>query len=262
MTVPEKRWLTGREPTQAIYGTEVRVVGRSGSWRKVVVPSQPTNLDPRGYPGWLPSRQLTGSAPVRSARSVVVRSATTWAWSGWTRHGPAGTRLMELSYDTRLPVLRAAPAYIVVGLLGGRRAAVDPASLMVAPTGRGSSTVTGKDIVNEAERFMGLPYLWGGTSGFGFDCSGLTYAVYAAFGTTLPRDASQQGAHGIPIQRSLLMPGDLVFFREAADGPVAHVGLYLANDSVLDAPHTGAAIRIVRISSFRYYAGARRYLSR
>jgi cell wall-associated NlpC family hydrolase len=261
MTVTEKELLTGKVETQTIYGTEVHVVSRRGTWAKVVVPSQPSQLDARGYPGWLPSRQLTGSAPRRTAKSVVVRSPTTWVWSAWTRRGPSGTRLLEVSYDTRLPVVRVTSSYVVVTLLGRRQAAVRAADVAVTAT-RPTPTATRRVVVNEVKKFMGLAYLWGGTSGFGFDCSGLTYAVYAAFGVTLSRDASQQAVHGTPIERSSLLPGDLVFFRESATGPVAHVGLYVGNDAVVDAPHTGTAVRVDPLSKFPHYAGARRYLSR
>jgi hypothetical protein len=56
--------------------------------------------------------------------SAVIRSRTAWLWSNWTRAGVAGTHVMQVSYDTRLPVLRSTPAYVVVSLIGGRQAAV------------------------------------------------------------------------------------------------------------------------------------------
>jgi cell wall-associated NlpC family hydrolase len=260
MTLAQKRELTGKAETQAIYGTRVGVVDRRGAWLKVVLPSQPSNLDARGYPGWVPSRQLTGTAPVRTSQTAIVRTGTTWLWSDSTVNGPAGSRLMEISYDTRLPVIRSTPAYVVVSLLGGRHAAVNPHAVAIRSTGT-SAAASRNAVVDEAKGFLGLPYLWGGTSGFGFDCSGLTYAVYAAFGRTLSRDASQQARNGTPIQGSSLLPGDLVFFRDSASGPVAHVGLYVGNGSMIDAPHTGAVVRIDQVSSFPYYAGARRLLA-
>ena len=64
MTVQQKLWLVGRLETQALYGTKVTVTGHYGTeWAKVAIPSQPTNRDPRGYPGWVPTRQLTAPPP-------------------------------------------------------------------------------------------------------------------------------------------------------------------------------------------------------
>lgn len=114
--------------------------------------------------------------------------------------------------------------------------------------------------VRALQRALARFYLWGGTSGFGYDCSGLTYAVYHADGLTISRDADQQAVHGTSVARSHLQPADLVFFRASPSGPISHVGLYLRDGSMIDAPHTGAVIRIDRVSSFPYYAGARRYL--
>jgi cell wall-associated NlpC family hydrolase len=117
-------------------------------------------------------------------------------------------------------------------------------------------------VVAEARKFLGLPYLWAGVSGFGFDCSGFTYSVYRAFGLILSRDADQQAVHGKPVTRGALRSGDLVFFRESANGTIGHVGMYVGSGMMIDAPNTMARIRIEPIASFSYYAGARRYLSR
>ena len=262
MTVAQKLWLVGKLETQALYGTKVTVTGHDGTeWTKVAIPSQPTNRDPRGYPGWVPTRQLTATAPASTPVSVVIRTRTAWLWSSWTSTGVAGTHVMRVSYDTRLPVLLSTPAYAVVSLIGGRQAAVRRGDAVLHTWGTAWG-VTRAKVVAEARKFTGLQYLWAGTSGFGYDCSGFTYSAYHAYGRTLSRDADQQAVHGTPVARTSLLPGDLVFFRDSPSGPIGHVGIYVGNGNMIDSPQTGAAIRIEPVSAYPYYAGARRYLSR
>lgn len=98
----------------------------------------------------------------------------------------------------------------------------------------------------------------GGTSGFGFDCSGLTYLDYRARGRTIPRDADAQAATGAAVSRDALRAGDLVFF--AARGTVHHVGIYAGGGRMVDSPQTGGVVEVVVVASGGY-AGARRYLS-
>ena len=120
---------------------------------------------------------------------------------------------------------------------------------------------SGAAVLSEAERFLGLPYMWAGTSGFGVDCSGLTYLVYRQLGVTLPRDAADQAAAGTPVGKADLRPGDLVFF---AFGPqIDHVGIYAGAGLMIDSPHTGASVEEVPLWSRSLavaYRGARRYL--
>ncbi len=261
MTVQQKLWLVGKLETQALYGTPVIVTGHRGTeWTKVVIPSQPTNRDSRGYPGWVPTRQLTRTAPATAAASAVIRSPTAWLWSNWTSTGVAGTHVMRVSYDTRLPVVRSTPAYAVVSLIGGRQVAVRSSDVALHRWGTAWG-ITRAKVVAEARKFAGLQYLWAGTSGFGYDCSGFTYSVYHAYGRTLSRDADQQAVHGTPVARASLLPGDLVFYRDSASGPIGHVGLYVGNGNMIDSPQTGVAVRIEPVSSYPFYAGARRYLS-
>jgi hypothetical protein len=261
MTVAQKQWLVGKLETQALHGDKVIVTGHWRKWSHVVIPGQPTNRDSRGYPGWIPTVQLTRTAPAAAGTSAIIRSATAWLWTGWRASGVAGRKLMLASYDTRLPVARATATYVQVKLIGGRNVAVRRGDVVLhsARTAWGARRTK---VVAEARKFLGLSYLWGGTSGFGFDCSGFTYSVFRAYGVTLSRDADQQAVHGTPVARTRLLPGDLVFFRGSSTGPVVHVGMYLGGGNMIDAPHTGAAVRIEPLSSFPYYAGARRYLSR
>jgi cell wall-associated NlpC family hydrolase len=166
-----------------------------------------------------------------------------------------------MSYGTSLPVAHATNTYVEVVLLGGRHVALRRSDVVLHTAGT-SWGATRARVLAEARKFLGLAYLWAGTSGFGYDCSGFTYSAYAAYGVRLARDADQQAVHGTLVARSALQPGDLVFFRSSATGPISHVGMYIGGGNMINAPHTGAVIRIDPVSSFANYAGARRYLSR
>ena len=263
MTVADRRWLVGRVQTQALYGTAVTVLRQRGRWSYVVVRAQPTPLDRRGYPGWMPTRQLTGNVSLigllRTHPVAIVKTPT-----AWLRDPVAHKRRLQVSFATRLPIVgRAGDSDLVATPNGGRLAILTrkvreyPSVAAVRPAG-------GRVLATAAKRFLGLPYLWGGTSGFGFDCSGLTHAVYRRFGIRIPRDADAQAAHGTPVSIAELRPGDLVFFAgPGGTGTVHHVAMFVGSGRVIEAPRTGSTVRIVPLSTLAAeYAGARRYLAR
>ncbi|MHB1507961.1 MAG: C40 family peptidase [Acidimicrobiales bacterium] len=103
-------------------------------------------------------------------------------------------------------------------------------------------------IANTAATYLGVPYVWGGSSpSTGFDCSGLAQWVYGAAGIAIPRTATAQYLAGPPVPASSIVPGDLVFFGLVAnpEPPYAeHVGIYIGHDEMVDAPHTGAVVRV------------------
>jgi cell wall-associated NlpC family hydrolase len=104
-----------------------------------------------------------------------------------------------------------------------------------------------------AAQYLGVPYVWGGASPGGFDCSGLVMYVYAQLGISLPHYTVSQWNATIPISPSAMQPGDLVFF----DG-LGHVGIYIGNGQFIDAPHTGSVVRVDSLAGFGGFDGARR----
>jgi cell wall-associated NlpC family hydrolase len=121
---------------------------------------------------------------------------------------------------------------------------------------RGSSlTTTGEQIVAIAQRYMGVPYVYGGASPSGFDCSGLVQYVFNQVGISIPRVAADQSKGGQAVSRDNLQPGDLVFF----GSPISHVGIYIGNGQYINAPKTGDVVKISSLSSRTDYNCARRY---
>jgi len=119
-------------------------------------------------------------------------------------------------------------------------------------------------IVRTAKHYIGLSYRWGGSSAaYGFDCSGLTMAVYHYHGLNIPRSSREQYRAGNPVDVSDLLPGDLVFFTTSWGSKVSHVGIYAGDGRFTHAPGQGKRVRFDKLSKRYYqsrYAGARAYL--
>jgi len=118
-------------------------------------------------------------------------------------------------------------------------------------------------IVRTAESFVGVPYKWGGISpSAGFDCSGLTMAVYQLNGLRLPRVSAEQYTYGKLIRKKELKKGDLVFFATSGGNNVSHVGVYVGNNKFIHAPSAGKSIHAESLSNRYYkkrYVGAKTY---
>jgi cell wall-associated NlpC family hydrolase len=111
-------------------------------------------------------------------------------------------------------------------------------------------------VVGIAMQYLGVPYVWGGASPSGFDCSGFIMYVYAQVGVSLPHHAASQYSHGTPVSRDQLQPGDLVFFNG-----LGHAGIYIGGGQFIHAPHTGDVVKISSLSDSWYastWVGGRR----
>ena len=120
---------------------------------------------------------------------------------------------------------------------------------------RGGATVSQGAIIAYASNFLGTPYLWGGTTPSGFDCSGFTQYVYAHFGISVGRTTFDQINDGVEVSRDKLQPGDLVFFGSFANPH--HMGMYIGDNNYIHAPHTGDVIKISALGRNDYVTARR-----
>jgi cell wall-associated NlpC family hydrolase len=255
MSLSQRRALDLRSDTEALLGDRVIVVRLRTRWAKVVVPSQPSQKDPRGYPGWVPRRQLTAAAPATSGEVATVTARTTWLLSD----DAAARRRAEISFGTDLPGVGSAPGHVRVAVPGATVMRLPDSAVVVHAPGTAALPARRSALTATAKSFLGVHYLWGGLSGFGIDCSGLTWLDHRVHGILVPRDALPQARAGRAV--STQRPGDLVFY--AVHGVVHHVSMYLGDGLVIHAPHTGDHVRTVAFSAQplrSQYAGTRRYL--
>ncbi|MGH3498736.1 MAG: NlpC/P60 family protein [Nocardioidaceae bacterium] len=227
----ERLGLHGRTLTQALLGEPLEVVGEREHWLEVVLPWQPSSSSIHGYRGWVRSTHVGPAAADSETRVVVVAPSAVLH----TDFGP-----MPVSYGTILPLLRADDEVLHVATPAGTaQVRRDDATVRHQPA---DPLDTGW-MLHSARQFLGLRYMWGGTSGWGFDCSGLVHLVHRAAGVTLPRDAFDQAAAVPEVPLDDADPGDLYFFAQPG-GRVFHVGFATSGPPhdprrMLHAPETG-----------------------
>lgn len=203
---------------------------------------------------------------IRTTKAVIVKRTATLqkdtAQLATDQHAQA---LVKQRVEGGLHALQVRESRIsadIKHIIAVEQQRADAAAAAAASSGVGDtnipvppSSTLGGQAVAIAEQYLGVPYVWGGASPSGFDCSGLTMYVYGQLGVSLPHNAAAQYGMGTPVPRDALEPGDLVFF----DG-LGHVGIYVGGGSFIHAPHTGDVVRISSMTGWydTNYVGARR----
>ncbi|MFN8607776.1 MAG: C40 family peptidase [Vulcanimicrobiota bacterium] len=243
--------------TQALLGDEVQLLEQRGDWLKVYV--KPQYRTPQGYPGWLRKECVVKEPPhpsnaslVVSVPEVVLRAKPETAAKVVDRAGLGSVLAVAGPCDK--------PGWTAFWVPGLKEQAYAPSKSFEAPPP--APVTDGRVIVETAAQLKGTPYLWGGMSYKGIDCSGFTYTAYKVHGITLPRDADQQFEVGIPVKLEELQPGDLLFFGDSAK-EITHVGMYMWDGKFIHASGSLGGVTVTKVDHPKYSAifqGARRML--
>lgn len=203
--------------TQAIYATNVDVVEEREGWARVRTPDD--------YSGWMQASDFLKSAPyAASGKIAYVESlfANLYRESSITRHAP----LLTVPFETRLEIVAERDAgerrWVQVRLPDDRAAWVQRGDVVFAPVAQSLG-----EAMEFGRRFIGLPYLWGGTSTLGYDCSGYIQMLFRRQGLTIPRDAGPQSRWEgfVSVSTDDLRPGDLLYFGPS-EQKITHTGMY------------------------------------
>jgi gamma-D-glutamyl-L-lysine dipeptidyl-peptidase len=243
---------------QAHFGENVRALGESGKWRYVQGADQ--------YLGWIKSDEVAVMAHYGEDHVVGVLL-------GQVREAPRPDAevIARLPAGTRVPPIKASiqqadgtyreipyehpggwrEIHLAPGSRTGYIAEADLADVRQLP----HRFPTADDYLKTAEAFIGVPYLWGGTTALGLDCSGFVQQVYLLNGVALPRDADQQAVLGRKVDEA--RAGDLMFF---GDDSVTHVALATSAREFMHAPMSGGVVERGQLGGERKLRAIRRYL--
>lgn len=212
--------LHGRTLTQLLIGEPALVLEEAGGWSKVAGLYQESSTHEHGYPGWVRTAHL--ATPVDRTTGptafVVASSAACEVEQAGTFEVSCGTGFWV--DDAR----EVAEDRVAVLLPGGQRGTLPRSGVRLAHKEEPSS-YSPDDLLATARLFLGVRYLWGGTTGWGLDCSGLVHLTYRTHGKLVPRDAFDQAASPRldPVDLAAVQPGDLYFFARPGER-VYHVG--------------------------------------
>ena len=233
---------------QALMGTVVEIIGESGYWRHIVSPEpytawvnemglvEMTQDEVNDYIDCLKYICTTDFTHIYAEPSLESERISDFVMGG----------LVRSLFNGKGKPLKSGK-FLACMLPSGRCGWVQKADVQDFDTWVAERNATADAIINTAFNFLGVPYMWGGTSIKHVDCSGLVRSVFFMNGILLPRNASQQARAGVPVPLDALEPGDLIFFGTPADGEkkesISHVGIYMGDDVYIHAS------QVVRIST-------------
>lgn len=229
--------------TQSLLGWPALVMGVEGDWFHL--------QSQDGSPGWARVDHFTLPDRSENAPTIEIKQVAVPLYDGAAQVG-------TIYMGSRLILFETVDQYYQVAMPGGGTALVQKNHAVIL---KNPKTCNSQEILDVANQFMGAPYLWGGMSVRGIDCSGLTYMAYFSQGYQLPRNAQDQYKIGLPVAKENLRAGDLVFFSTIDPGP-SHVGIYLSEGFFLNArTREGVTVTSFEDEFFATrYLGARRYL--
>ena len=250
--------------SQAIYGSNVTLLTARGEWCRIQTADH--------YKGWVPSRHLrlvqSGNGYATAGTIVEVESlfANIYREPDVTKHKP----VLTIPFESRLEVI---PEHQIPehqedekpdAKKAGKGKEAKPSTegwLQVRLPDKRSAWIQASDVVSDpkplsipesielAKRFLGIPYLWGGSSSFGFDCSGFTQMLMRARGFNMPRDADKQAAWTgvVAVDRKDIQPGDLLFFG-SSPRDITHTGMYIGDGQFIhDSTNGHPVVQIGRL---------------
>ena len=229
--------------TQSTLGTPLRVYKESGGWFLVQTPDS--------YLGWLDPGGFVAMTEAEYRQWQQAEKVAYLPDQGFSLAAPAtgAQRVSDLLAGNILLYQGSEGGFSKLQYPDGRAAYVPDEDVMNYELWLASRDPSAEKIIETAFRFMGRPYLWGGTSSKGVDCSGFTKTVFYLNGLLLPRDASQQVHVGAPVQTDTtlagLQPGDLLFFGRKASGEkpekITHVAIYLGEGKII---HSSGIVKV------------------
>jgi cell wall-associated NlpC family hydrolase len=242
--------------TQAILGTDLAIVESQDGWLYVRLPDQ--------YHGWIEARHVRAYASDQAPYASAGQVAEIQHLLAFLYHNPDNTRrapTLQVTLGARLEVASVSEDRVQVRLPDRTAAWVRGGDVVLLEAGRPRSRGTVQQVIRTAKRFLGLPYLWGGTTPLGIDCSGFVQLVYHLNGVALLRDSHIQYTQAdlAPVDKEELQAGDLIFFGQTA---ITHVGLYMGGGEFIHATtHIRPIVQISRLDEPHWiglYRGARR----
>jgi hypothetical protein len=220
--------------SQAIYGANVGVLEQKDGWARIRTADD--------YTGWAPLSALkTGQPYAARGRVAEVQSlfAHVYREASVTKHAP----VLTVPYETKLEVIGEPEGqrWLQVRLPDDRPGWIQLGDISFDPKPIGIP-----EMIELSKRFLGLPYTWGGTSSFGYDCSGFAQMLCRRRGFNLPRDAQPQADWSgvIAVERKDLQAGDLLYFG-SSDKKITHTGIYIGDGKFINATtHETPMVRI------------------
>lgn len=229
--------------TQVLMGMVVTLLKREGGWFYVQSYDR--------YLGWIEGESMQRVTEERLEHWRSQKRLMTTATVGFVMEKPSLTSrpVSDVVVGCTFAALGRSGRFLKVGLPDGRTGYIEASLVQDFGEWKHMRTLSPESVERSATTFLGVPYLWGGTSAKGFDCSGFTKTVYRMNGLELDRDANQQSLQGDPIpgdgEWANLRKGDLLFFgrksTDTSEERITHVGIYLANGSYI---HCSGRVRI------------------